>query len=232
MQQVTLIDILFRILAAMSVGIVIGGQRTRTSHPAGLRTHTLVALGACVVMLTGCLLYQDTNAIYGTGPDPARLGAQVISGIGFLGAGTILRDGISVRGLTTAASLWAVACLGLAAGVGYFQLAFVGCGALFVTLSFFESLQAKVRRSGQNKMKMLLECDNMSEVLIQLDTLANRYFAALSNLSFSRTAHNTYVVSFLTTFPAKDWEFAQSEFTRMLAAVPGIIRMEHPDSNS
>lgn len=232
MQPVTVMDIIFRVLAAMAIGIVIGGQRTRTSHPAGLRTHTLVALGACVVMLTGCLLYQETHVTYGTGPDPARLGAQVISGVGFLGAGTILRDGISVRGLTTAASLWAVACLGLAAGVGYFQLAFIGCGALFVTLSFFDTLQAKVRRSGQNKMKMLLECDNMSEVLIQLDSLASRYFAALSHLNFSRTSHNTYVVSFLATFPAKDWEFAQSEFTRMLAAVPGIIRMEHPDSNT
>lgn len=228
MEHITLLDMVLRLLAAMAIGIVVGGQRTLTAHPAGLRTHTLVALGSCIVMLTGCLLFQDTKLMYGTGPDPARLGAQVINGIGFLGAGTILRDGISVRGLTTAASLWSVACLGLAAGVGYYKLVVVGCIALFVTLTCFDFLQEKLRQDGHSSLDTQLECDeHLSEILVRLDQLTERYFASLSNLSFRRTSHNTYVLTFRVSFQTKDRLFVQSEFMRELAKTPGILRMDH-----
>ena len=120
MGQVTILDIILRLLGAVVVGFAVGAQRAHTSHPAGIRTHILVALGSCVVMITSCIMYTQTIELFGTSPsDPARLGAQVINGIGFLGAGAILREGFTVRGLTTAASVWVVACLGLAVGMGY-----------------------------------------------------------------------------------------------------------------
>ncbi len=133
-------DILMRMLCAMVVGTVIGIEREYTHRPAGLRTHILVALGACAVMITGQLIFFQYRPLGGTS-DPARLAAQVISGVGFLGAGTILREGVNVKGLTTAASLWAVACLGIAAGGGYYQVALIGMVLMFITLTLLELLQ-------------------------------------------------------------------------------------------
>ena len=100
-------QVCMRFLCAMVVGVVIGTEREYTHRPAGMRTHILVALGACAVMVTGQLIFVDYKPFGGT-PDPARLAAQVITGVGFLGAGTILREGANVKGLTTAASLGAL----------------------------------------------------------------------------------------------------------------------------
>ena len=142
-QEINLTEACLRLLCAMVIGMVIGIEREHTHRPAGMRTHTLVALGACVVMIIGNLISTQYQAL-GSTPDPARLGAQVISGISFLGAGTILREGVNVKGLTTAASLWTVACLGLAAGAGYYVIAMIGMLHVFVTLSIFEVLQRKL----------------------------------------------------------------------------------------
>ena len=129
-----------RLLCAMVVGLIIGTEREYTHRPAGMRTHILVALGSCVVMLTGQMIFAQYLP-YGATPDPARLAAQVIAGVGFLGAGTILRDGASVKGLTTAASVWAVACLGIACGYGYYALALVGM--IFTQLHAFAAIKLK-----------------------------------------------------------------------------------------
>ena len=120
-------DVFLRMLCSMAVGMVIGTEREYSNRPAGMRTHILVALGACAVMLTGQMVFTQYYG-YGAAPDPARLAAQVITGVGFLGAGTIMREGPTVRGLTTAASLWAVACLGIAAGGGYYAIALMNKG--------------------------------------------------------------------------------------------------------
>jgi putative Mg2+ transporter-C (MgtC) family protein len=106
-------------LAAVLAG-VIGYEREHVQRNAGMRTHILVAIGAALVMCSGeFLMSQFPNSSI----DPARIGAQVVSGIGFLCAGTIIKEGISVRGLTTASSLWCVSCVGLAAGCGNYILA-------------------------------------------------------------------------------------------------------------
>ncbi|MGQ9780060.1 MAG: MgtC/SapB family protein [Bacillota bacterium] len=115
-------------------------HRTRAGipRPAGLRTHILVAVGACLVMLL---------SVYGfpawPNRDPARLAAQVISGIGFLGAGTILREGASIKGLATAASLWVVAGIGLAIGAGFYPSAFAATLIAVVALFFLEKLEKR-----------------------------------------------------------------------------------------
>lgn len=141
--EIDLAEVCLRLLCAMIIGMVIGIEREHTHRPAGMRTHILVALGSCVVMIIGNLISTQYLAL-GNTPDPARLGAQVISGISFLGAGTILREGVNVKGLTTAASLWTVACLGLAAGAGYYVVAMIGMLLVFVTLSIFEVFQRKL----------------------------------------------------------------------------------------
>lgn len=122
-----LFTIFLRLTLAMVCGGILGMERGKKNRPAGFRTYMLVCVGATLVMLTNQYLIE----LYGTG-DPARLGAQVISGIGFLGAGTIIVTGRNrVKGLTTAAGLWADACMGLAIGVGFYSAAIIG-GILFL----------------------------------------------------------------------------------------------------
>ena len=112
-----LIDVVRLVVAAILGGIV-GLERQQRHKSAGLRTHILVCLGSCLVMILSYKVYAGVQGL--TNADPARLAAQVVSGIGFLGAGTIMKEGLTIKGLTTAASLWVVAGVGLAAGAGYY----------------------------------------------------------------------------------------------------------------
>ncbi len=111
-------EIIIRLMLALIIGVIVGIQREFKQNSAGMRTHALVSVGACMAMLTNEYLFR-TYCTHST-MDIARMGSYVLSGIGFLGAGTILKDGIRVRGLTTAAGLWVVACLGIAAGAGFY----------------------------------------------------------------------------------------------------------------
>lgn len=117
-------------LAALLSGII-GYEREHSHRPAGFRTHILVAVGSALVMLTSVYISER----YNSGEDITRMSAQVISGIGFLGAGTILREGFSVKGLTTAASLWAVSCIGIAVGAGFISGALVATLVIYLTLN-------------------------------------------------------------------------------------------------
>lgn len=129
---VSLITIVFRLFLAVVLGGLIGIEREEKHRPAGFRTHILVCVGSTVVMLTSVFIFDTYKGL--TNMDPARLGAQVISGIGFLGAGTIIRQGNTVKGLTTAASLWAVACIGLSLGIGFYEGAIAGTLLIVFTL--------------------------------------------------------------------------------------------------
>lgn len=135
---------LVRLFLAAVLGAVIGIEREKKHRPAGLRTHMLVCVASALVMITNEQLIQA----YGTG-DPTRMGAQVISGIGFLGAGTILTDRQNrIRGLTTAAGLWASACVGLAVGGGFYIGGIATCVLMMVIFTkFIEVEQRFVRKS-------------------------------------------------------------------------------------
>lgn len=115
--------VITRILMATIIGGLVGFERESKNRPAGFRTHILVCIGACSLMILSDILFVQYYETYNVFLDPQRIGAQVISGIGFLGAGTIMHFGNSVRGLTTAASIWTVAALGLICGAGIFFLA-------------------------------------------------------------------------------------------------------------
>jgi len=126
-----------RLALACILGGAIGLQREGLNRPAGFRTHVLVAIGSALVMLISIYGFREFGQPY----DPGRLAAQVISGIGFLGAGTILREGASIRGLTTAASLWVVAGIGLACGSGFYLGAVVTTVLVYMTLGVFVQLE-------------------------------------------------------------------------------------------
>ena len=135
-----------RLLLATAVGCVIGVERERKNRPAGMRTHVLVCVGAALIAIMERYLSVDAlnlNLQYassGVTVTLGRLSAQVISGIGFLGAGTIFIAQKKIAGLTTAASLWNAACLGLVAGMGYYALAIAGCVIVMVTLTFLQKV--------------------------------------------------------------------------------------------
>ncbi|MBI1975927.1 MAG: MgtC/SapB family protein [Candidatus Omnitrophica bacterium] len=123
------IEITIRLLIALALGGLIGLEREIHGSDAGLRTHILVCLGSSLVMVVSILMAKQFP-----GTDPGRISAQVVSGIGFLGAGSILRSATSVRGLTTAASIWAVAGIGLGAGAGFYSSAAIASLLIVLTL--------------------------------------------------------------------------------------------------
>ena len=175
-------QIALRLACAMVVGIFIGLEREYTHRPAGLRTHILVALGACVVSMTGEILFTQYAAL-GATPDPARLSAQVITGVGFLGAGTIMKEGVNVKGLTTAASVWAVACLGIASGFGYYALAIVGMVFIFITLTAMEWLQHRLLRLNSNNISYVLETGDIVASLTHIHDVAQEQNLTITDLS-------------------------------------------------
>jgi putative Mg2+ transporter-C (MgtC) family protein len=121
-------EVLLRIFVAAALGGAIGLERELRERQAGLRTHLVVSVGAALFTLVSAYGFTD----WGVRVDPTRIAAQIVTGIGFLGAGAIIRQGLSVRGLTTAATLWLVAAIGMAAGAGYWQGALIATfGALF-----------------------------------------------------------------------------------------------------
>lgn len=132
------IESVIKIIIAVAIGGFIGLERESASRPAGFRTHILVCVASAMVMDINLQLAQNfVNA------DPMRLGAQVISGMGFLGAGTIIKEGATVKGLTTAAGLWSVACLGLVIGAGFYLMALFAALVMMMTLKTFNQLEIK-----------------------------------------------------------------------------------------
>ena len=192
-------EICLRLICAMLVGLVIGTEREYTHRPAGMRTHILVALGACVVSITGEIIFHHYSLL-GSTADPARLSAQVITGVGFLGAGTIMREGATVKGLTTAASLWAVACLGIAAGFGYYALAVFGMVFILITLTVFEALQRvllnPVRRSTE---KYVMHTTDISAALTLINETAVAERVNIRNM-MAETVEGGHKVSFSAEF--------------------------------
>ncbi len=144
-REVTLLAIAVRIVVAVALGGIIGLERGLKNRPAGLRTYMLVCVGAALIMLTNQYVHQVFNE-----GDPMRMGAQVVSGIGFLGAGTIVVTRRNqIKGLTTAAGLWASAAVGLAVGVGLYEAAVIGGAVIFIVLSLVHRLDNKMRQTSR-----------------------------------------------------------------------------------
>ena len=184
MGKITVVDIVLRLLGAVIVGFAVGAQRARTSHPAGIRTHILVALGSCVVMVTSCIMYEQTIAVFGTTPsDPARLGAQVINGIGFLGAGTILVTGRQqVKGLTTAAGLWASACTGLAVGAGFYECVLIAFAMIFLSIRLFPIVDAYIQENARD-INLYMEFYSLGDISTIINQLFEGIFKTITSFN-------------------------------------------------
>ena len=142
MTALTNIDIIIRIVLSLIAGSLIGMERGGKSQPAGIRTHSVVCVAACLIMMTN----EFVSYKFGTG-DPTRLGAQVVSGVGFLGAGTILiKENKKITGLTTAAGIWGAAGIGLAIGVGFYEGAILTAISIWGIISMFQPLKIYLQK--------------------------------------------------------------------------------------
>lgn len=149
----TQLDFAVRLIIAAALGGLVGTEREIHGHPAGIRTHMLVALGAGVFTV---LSIHGFGQGAGSGIDPTRIAAQVVTGIGFLGAGAILKDGVVIRGLTTAASLWATAAVGMAAGAGEYVIAAVSASVILVSLWPINALAERLHGSSSPEVQVRL----------------------------------------------------------------------------
>jgi putative Mg2+ transporter-C (MgtC) family protein len=156
--ELTLNEAILRLFLAFLLGSVVGMEREYTQQSAGLRTHILVCLGSAVFTIVSIsdmtqglqMVSTDPNMTYRMVRDPARIAAQIVPGIGFIGGGAVLRHGASIRGLTTAASLWMMASIGMLIGVGYYQLAIVSTLFSFLVLFIIGALERTIALAHSN----------------------------------------------------------------------------------
>lgn len=166
-------EAIIRLCLAVFIGCVIGIEREKKNRPAGMRTHVLVCVGAAMIAVMEKMIIQDTiflnamNGNSGISVSVGRITAQVVSGIGFLGAGTIFIAQKKISGLTTAASLWNAGCIGLVIGMGYYWIAVVGCAIVIITLSLLQRV-VKVNAVKNVEVKFVHRIETL--------TFINEYF--------------------------------------------------------
>ncbi|MCL2380266.1 MAG: MgtC/SapB family protein [Treponema sp.] len=165
----TELDMIIRLCLGFAAGAIIGFERSSRRQVAGLRTHILISTGATLLMLLSIYLPQQLGS--GVSGDPGRIAAQVVSGIGFLGAGAIIRLGNNVRGLTTAASIWFVAAVGLAIGGGMFVVAAGAVVLGLITLMLLNIFEKKIFPSERYKMLEISYKDNSPDTKEALDII-------------------------------------------------------------
>lgn len=227
----TIAEICLRIGMAVVLGGIIGLERQFKHRPAGFKTHILVCVGAATVMALSEQLFRRYYAEFGILSDPARLGAQVISGIGFLGAGTIIHHGQNVRGLTTAASLWVVAAIGLAAGAGFYSLAIIVSIGIYIILYIFNKVYDRLRRNSDVaglRIKLLNKPKSIGAINI---LLANNDVRIL-DMEFINTAAELdggtggEEVIFLNLTLKMQPDLSIYILTQQIEKIPGVIKVE------
>lgn len=168
----------FKLLLSMLLGCVVGIERKRRGQMAGMRTFALIAMGATLAMLLSIYVPQVYLGL--KNGDPGRIAAQVISGIGFLGAGAIIQMKGSVRGLTTAAGIWMVATIGMAVGVGMYLIAFLATGLVLIILVLLERFEHRVN-VGSEARTIRLKLDGVVKDIEPYRAVLDRFHATLNN---------------------------------------------------
>lgn len=211
---------MIRLLLAILCGGVIGYDRGRKRRPAGLRTHILVCIGSALVMITNQYIVE----VMKMGGDPTRLGAQVISGIGFLGAGTILiTSKQQVKGLTTAAGLWASACMGLAIGIGFYEGAILGCIVILISVTLLQKFDDFVM-SNTRYVELYIEVRSEKGIGVVLNYLKSNHMDIV-NLEISKTKNLEDSVGLLVSIMQKE-KIVHARLISMIGSLPEVIMVE------
>lgn len=199
--NVTIVSALFKLLLSLLLGAVVGLERRHKGQIAGMRTFALISMGATLAMLISIYIPQEYMGL--KNGDPGRIAAQVISGIGFLGAGAIIQMKGSVRGLTTAAGIWMTACIGLAVGAGMYAIATVACLLIIFVLVFLENCEKRLFKGGEAKIVRLKveeivtdttpyrECFEKYSVHISDEYLRYDYTRNISTINFMVRSKST-----------------------------------------
>jgi putative Mg2+ transporter-C (MgtC) family protein len=213
-------EIIFKLTLAGILGGLIGLERESLNRPAGLRTYTLVCVGSALAMVVSLDMYfqyyQTVNA------DPGRIAAQVISGIGFLGAGTIMREGATVRGLTTAAGLWVVACIGLAVGAGLYIPAIATTVLILFILIYFIHFEEKFTGMREYKGLLMLVEDRPGQVGI-IGSILGDMDVLIKNIQLTRLEDNDLEIELLIQLPPN---MTINEVIDELSAVKGLRKID------
>ena len=219
-------SIAFRIVLAIFVGGIVGFERGRKNRPAGFRTYILVCLGAVLVMMTNQYVYVTYRV-----SDPVRLGAQVISGIGFLGAGTIVLTGKNqIKGLTTAASLWTAACIGLAIGIGFYEGALFGGFAVVFTVAGLQKFDKWMHKNSKY-MELYIEYTEGKNSFSEFLQYAKENQFDVTNIQVSRDGYyhkekgKQRIVSYILTIQSKT-KRSHAEMIDVLMQARGIQYIE------
>lgn len=213
--------VLLRLLTAALLGGFVGIERENKKRAAGLRTHVLVSLGSSLVMVLSEYMFREYHGL--TNLDPARLGAQVISGIGFLGAGTILKQGVNVKGLTTAASLWTVACIGLATGAGFYTAAVITAAIVFVTLRTLSKFESALLYGEKALTEISVRIENRPGKLGEVASFIGRMGANINNVDIEEDEEDFMVVRFSLKLPKG---LAQNDVISQLKTLNGVSVVE------
>lgn len=212
-------DFIWRLLAAGLLGTVVGLDREYRAKDAGFRTHFLVSLGSALFMIVSKYGFTDILGNPGVGLDPSRIAAQVVSGIGFIGAGTIIFHRQIVRGLTTAASLWATAGIGMASGAGMLGLA---AAATVLTLIGLEALSPVFRSLGTRRTLIVFSASDRKVVKELFDRIRSEDYLILSYEMVAQSGENGTVFR-VTTIVKSRKSRDDGRFIRMLQETPEIV---------
>ncbi|MEG1862817.1 MAG: MgtC/SapB family protein [Oscillospiraceae bacterium] len=210
-----------RLVLSAVLGGLIGFERQIKHHPVGMRTNLLVCMAAAMVMMLSQLMMQNSFEVYGVANDP-RLAAQVITGMGFLGAGTIMHANSTIKGLTTAASLWSVACIGLAIGAGYYDLGVMTAVLVLIVLSLLNYVTKHLEKNSSPK-QIVINARPDADVVIHILKAINSAGVDTQETEtrfYYKGEDNSAEITFITE------NFKQSEAVlKALKAVEGITEI-------
>jgi putative Mg2+ transporter-C (MgtC) family protein len=214
-------DLTVRLMLSLLLGGIIGLEREWNNHAAGFRTHILVSLGSTAIMLLSVYGFSEFVQEENVRIDPARLAAQVISGIGFLGAGAILRNGLTVSGLTTAASIWVVAAIGLSTGAGFYYSSVLCTILVFLSLLVLNKWEKrwKKRRSEQELVIRVREREgSLAAIMTKLEASGIR----LKKMGMIRHEDSRYGSAAIIEYTMK----LESAGGQVVTAIEGLSAMK------
>ncbi len=211
----------FKLIVAVVFGGIIGIERGRKRRPAGYRTHIIVCMGATLSMCISRYAFEVLNV----DTDISRLGAQVINGIGFLGAGTIIVTGQQqVKGLTTAAGLWACACMGLCIGAGFYECAIIACVMIWLTISYFTGIEKHLISTSQNmNLNVVVTDTSVLPIMFQIirDMDIKIYDSEIINMKNFKTESPNVLIEM--RMPKRR---RHSDVIATIASIEGVLSIE------
>lgn len=214
-----LFESILKIILGFILAGVIGLERSSWNKPAGFRTHSLLGMSAVLIMLCGEYMSKEYNV------DPSRIPAQLLSGIGFIGAGTILRDGFNVKGLTTAAGLLAVTCIGLSIGAGFYLGAILTTLIMYLVLSYSYKISDKLDHFNILELQINVSKDT-NEVLNEIERIFSDFNVDIKHIKRPKKDElesNSEVINIVGQYSKKG--FKKNELLKNISAIPNVTEL-------